>query len=63
MTLKAYIYDRYSSIIACIQSVKVTGYSCVPCVRARGSGQAIPIQRNSKADTSCREIFIYARAR
>ena len=43
--------------------VKVTGYRCVPRERARASGRAIPIQRNSTADTSCSEMFIYARAR
>ena len=43
--------------------LKVTGYRCVPRVRARASGRAIPIQRNSTADTSCSEMFIYARAR
>ena len=37
---------------------KVTGYRCVPRVRARASGRAIPIQRNSTADTSCSEMFI-----
>ena len=39
--------------------VKVTGYRCVPRVRARASGRAIPIQRNS---TAVRHVYICARA-
>ena len=44
----------------CRERVKVTGYRCVPRVRARASGRAIPIQRNSKADTSCSDICVRA---
>ena len=57
------LYAKSGGVRVAIARPLVTGYHCVPRERARASGRAIPIQRNSTADTSCSEMFIYARAR